>query len=59
MNHITTSFIKNKNFELNHKNCFIISGGFKEIIIPKLKILIFHQIKSMLILLSMKITNFL
>ena len=38
MNHITTSFIKNKKFfELNHKNCFIISGGFKEIIIPIVK----------------------
>ena len=38
MNHITSSFIENKNFfELNYKNCFIISGGFKEIIIPIVK----------------------
>ena len=33
--HISDSFLKNKNFfQSYNKNCFIVSGGFKEIIIP-------------------------
>ena len=35
---ITTSFLNNKQFfKNNYKNCYIISGGFKEIIYPIVK----------------------
>tara|TARA_B110000014_G_scaffold210485_1_gene162333 strand:- start:141 stop:827 length:687 start_codon:yes stop_codon:yes gene_type:complete len=37
-NNITASFLNNKQFfKNNYKNCYIISGGFKEIIHPILK----------------------
>ncbi len=35
---ISNSFVKNKDFfNTNNKNCYIVSGGFKEIIVPLVK----------------------
>jgi len=37
-NNISTSFLKNKSYlKKNSENCFIVSGGFKEIIYPIVK----------------------